>query len=352
MNYRELSAILKSRSPLVSFKSVAPTRIDLAGGTLDIWPVYLLLDRPSTVNVAIDVMTQVVVEDSGSSAYQVDDETTGRTLSAESGDALAGMAGAEIAGRLISFFAPHAPCRLRTKSFAPPQSGLGASSSLGIAIAGGLNAVTGFRYGGETLVEIVKNVEAQVLGAMTGSQDHIPALYGGAACLWWGVDGVRREALPVDTAQFESHFLLAYTHQPHRSGANNWEVVKRFLDGDRETRGGFEKIAEVSRAMKGALTASDFGLMAELLGEEWNARRKLAPAVGSPELDALLSGARRAGALSGKACGAGGGGCLVLAVPPEKRDAVSQAVERAGGSVIPFKVSKKGLHFDSTGGAV
>ena len=35
--------------------SSAPTRIDLAGGTIDIWPLYLFHDGAQTVNAAISL---------------------------------------------------------------------------------------------------------------------------------------------------------------------------------------------------------------------------------------------------------------------------------------------------------
>lgn len=346
MHYKGLFAILENSGQLVSLKSKAPTRIDLGGGTLDIWPLYLLLENAATVNVAINVFAEAEIEKSSNGRYRVSDLSGGREVESDSPRALAELPGAEIAGRLVAFFSPAEPYSISTRSLAPPQSGLGASSALGIAVAGGLNAATGFRHSGVELIEIVKDVEAQVLGAMTGSQDHFPPLFGGAACLWWGVGGTRRESLALDAARFEERFLLAYTHQPHRSGANNWEVVKRFLDGDGETRRAFERIVQVTLAMREAILASDFDRMARLLGDEWEARVGLAPAVRSPELDALLATARAAGAESGKACGAGGGGCLLLAVTPEKRKAVEAAVQSGGGSIVPFRVSARGLHFD------
>jgi D-glycero-alpha-D-manno-heptose-7-phosphate kinase len=330
---------------VVRLKTRAPTRIDLAGGTLDIWPIYLLIDNACTVNVAIDLYAEATFE-TGGSLFRVREESSGREVAAASPKELERIPGAEIAGALLQFFRPREPLALATRSLAPPQSGLGASSALAVAIASGLNALAGFPYDGTRLMEVVKNVEARVLGAMTGAQDHYPGLYGGAACLWWEADGVRREAIPLDGEAFGDHFVLAYTHQPHRSGANNWEVIKRFLDGDARTRRALEAIGGVSVGMRAALAASDWDRMAELLGEEWGARRQLAPAVSSPELEQLLSAALSAGARSGKACGAGGGGSLLLAIRPERRPEIERAVVGAGGQLVPFRVARHGLQLE------
>jgi D-glycero-alpha-D-manno-heptose-7-phosphate kinase len=327
----------------------APTRIDLAGGTLDIWPIYLLLREAATINVAIDLYAEARIEPRAAQ-WRVRVEERGQEIECSTPAELARQPGAEIAGRLLGFFSPDQPLSITTHSKAPPQSGLGASSSLGIAIASGLNALTGSRYEPSDLIEIVKDTEAQVLGTMTGAQDYYPAAYGGACCLWWRTGEVRREPLPLDASRFEQRFVLAYTHQPHRSGANNWEVVKRFLDGDPSAREACELIGGIAVRMRQAVTDNDLDRMAALIGEEWEARRRLAPAVSSPELERLLEAAMSAGADSGKACGAGGGGCLLVAAGLDKRRQVEEAIRAAGGSLLAFHVDEQGLQMTSSGG--
>ena len=327
----------------------APTRIDLAGGTLDIWPVYLMLEQAATVNVAIDLYAEASIEPA-TPTWRVTVEDGGGQIESPSPEELSKQTGAEIAGTLLGFFTPDEPVSITTRSHAPPQSGLGASSALGIALAGGLNQLAGSRYQPSDLIEIVKNTEAKILGTMTGVQDHYPPVYGGASCLWWGMGGDRREPLPLDASSFEERFLLAYTHQPHRSGVNNWEVVKRFLDGDVTTRQAFETIGAIAVEMRDALVNGDLERAGDLVGEEWEARQQLAPAVSSPEVERILLAALQSGADSGKACGAGGGGCLLIAVRPDKRPAVEDAIRAAGGSLVAFHVDTQGLQLDSAGG--
>jgi D-glycero-alpha-D-manno-heptose-7-phosphate kinase len=162
-------------------------------------------------------------------------------------------------------------------------------------------------------------------------------------CLWWEKLRHRHEPIPVDAALFEKRFLLAYSHQPHRSGATNWEVVRRFLEGDAGTRRALEKSGRTAVALRNALVAGDLDRVATLMGEDWDARREMAPAVSSPELEAIISSARKAGAISAKVCGAGGGGCMVLAVPDGKKPAVEAAVRAAGGSILPYRLVERGL---------
>ncbi len=175
------------------------------------------------------------------------------------------------------------------------------------------------------------------------TQDHYPPVFGGACCLWWGVHGARREKLPLDREAFEERFLLVYTNQPHHSGVNNWEVIKRFLDGDSTTRQALETIGKLAVHMRDALVQRNMGQVASLIKEEWWARRELAPAVSNPELESILAGALSSGATSGKVCGAGGGGCILIAVNPETRLPVKEAVLQAGGTPVEFHVAPRGL---------
>jgi D-glycero-alpha-D-manno-heptose-7-phosphate kinase len=327
----------------MAIRARSPSRIDLSGGTLDLWPLYLLVDEAATVNLAIDLYTEAAVSPSADGKWRVCEKVSGRERTASTPRELARFEGAEIAGRLLSFFDPPEPLSIETHSDAPPQAGLGASSSLGVSIAGALNGITGFRYHHQDLIEIVKDVEVEVLGTMTGAQDHYPPVYGGASCLWWEKLRHRREPIAVDAALFEKRFLLAYSHQPHRSGATNWEVVKRFLEGDPGTRRAVEKSGRTAVALRNALVAGDLERVAVLIGEDWNARREMAPAVSSPELESIIDSATKAGAIAAKVCGAGGGGCMVVGVPDGKRSAVVDAIRAAGGSILPYRLVDRGL---------
>lgn len=331
----------------MSLTSRAPSRVDLAGGTLDIWPLYLLIKHAATVNIAIDLYAEASLEPS-KNLWQITNNDGANVIHAATPRELEELPGAEIAGALLQVFTPEEPLRIQTRSKAPARSGLGASSALGIALAGALNGLTGFRYNRVELIEIVKNVEARVLGAMTGIQDHYPPVFGGANCLWWGIHGVKRESLPMDVGAFEDRFLLAYTHQPHRSGINNWEVIKRFLDGDGTTREALETIGRIAVTMREAVHHGDMDEVAKLVDREGEARRQLAPAVSSPEMEKILESAFSAGADAGKACGAGGGGCLLIAAKQEKRKAVEYAIRQAGGSLVPFQIARQGLKLYDT----
>ncbi len=49
------------------------------------------------------------------------------------------------------------------------------------------------------------------------------------------------------------------------------------------------------------------------------------------------------GALAGKVCGAGGGGCVVLLIEPDARARVEKAVADCGGELLPMKIDRQGV---------
>src|SRR5690606_9414042 len=127
------------------------------------------------------------------------------------------------------------------------------------------------------------------------------------------------------------------------SGINNWDVTKRHIDGDREVRERFARIRDIAAAMRTALEAGDWEEVGRQIGEEWENRKRLAPGVSTPTIDALLDAARAAGAWSGKVCGAGGGGCLFCIGPPDRIPAITAALESAGARILAFRVEEEGL---------
>jgi D-glycero-alpha-D-manno-heptose-7-phosphate kinase len=150
-----------------------------------------------------------------------------------------------------------------------------------------------------------------------------------------GGESVRR--LDVDLGRLGDSLLVVYSGVSHFSAGNNWQIVRRRLDGEPEATGLFAGIAEAAAAMPAALEAGDLARVGSLMSREWSFRRRLAEGITTPLLDALVEAALAAGAWGGKACGAGGGGCLAFLCPPERRAAVVAAVERAGGRVLPAR---------------
>jgi D-glycero-alpha-D-manno-heptose-7-phosphate kinase len=319
----------------------APTRIDLAGGTYDIWPLFLFHDGAQTINAAISLRAHCRLRSRRDHRIRLVSEDTGESIEAADPDEL-DLDTLPLIARLARHFGARGVDVL-TRSDSPVGAGIGGSSAMGVAAAAALAAWTGRNVGPEDLLTLAMNVEAQVLGVPTGVQDYRPAMYGGIAAIELGVTGVRRAALSVDPRELERRIVLAYTGASRQSGINNWVVMTRRIDGDPAVKMAFDGIRDAAAAMRSALERESWKDVGAALASEWMHRKRLAPAVTTPAIDAMLGRAQDAGALAGKVCGAGGGGCLFCIVDPDRRAGVVSALASAGAVVLPVTIEAAGV---------
>ena len=323
----------------------APCRVDLAGGTIDIWPLYLFHSNPVTVNFAVDRFASCVLR------TRADARITLRSRdlkSAEEFESLAALRAAKryklpLAAYVVRYFAPETGLDLETDSEAPAGAGISGSSTLIIALAAAFNKLTQAGHKLEKLREIAQNIEAQIIRVPTGCQDYYPAMYGGVSAIELTVAGVVRKPVLVDLEELNERVVLAYTGEPRNSGINNWEVMKAHIDGDRAVHRNFDRIAEIARAMRQALEKPDWEEAARLLRQEWSNRKKNAPGITTPLIDRLVEVTRRAGAVGAKVCGAGGGGCVLFLVERGAKGRVAEAIQREGATVLPVRVAPLGV---------
>ena len=333
----------------MKIQSKAPCRVDLAGGTLDIWPLYLHHADAVTVNFAVDRYTSCVIQTRGDSRINLYSRDLDKS---ESFRSLADLRAAKkyalpLAAYILRFFTPSSGLDMHTHSEAPAGAGISGSSSLIIATTSALNKLCNTRYNLETLREIAQNIEAQIIKVPTGCQDYYPAMYGGISAIELTPAGIRHNHIDIPHEELNRRAVLAYTGEPRNSGINNWEVTKAHIDGDKAVHRNFDKISAIANGMRAALTRQDWRDVAKLLREEWTLRRGNAPGITTPLIDSLIATARKHGGRAAKVCGAGGGGCFIVLVEEGTRDRVQSALRQKGGQPLDFHVVSEGLRFHS-----
>jgi D-glycero-alpha-D-manno-heptose-7-phosphate kinase len=323
----------------------APCRADLAGGTIDLWPLYLFHPGSVTVNFALNIQTTCRITPLSGKRIHFRSIDTKREESFSSLDALRKSRKFKlpISARLVEFFAPRQGFLMETDSESPAGAGISGSSALMIASTAALARFTERHLTLEQMRIIAQNVEAQVIEVPTGCQDYYPALYGGVNAIHLDIDGIYREAVRVFAEEIESRFVLAYTGAPRKSGINNWEVFKSHIDGDKRVFRNFERIAEIARSMHQALLRSRWDEVARLLREEWKLRRSNAPGITTPLIDKLIALASKNGGRAAKVCGAGGGGCVIFFVDRGSASRVATVIGENGGHVLPLKLARDGV---------
>jgi D-glycero-alpha-D-manno-heptose-7-phosphate kinase len=322
--------------------SSAPTRIDLAGGTIDIWPLYLFHSGAVTLNAAISLRAHATLEPRTDGRVELRSIDTDRIVSAARSSELDGDG--ELS--LLALLARHyrlENATLTTRGESPAGAGIAGSSALTIAVCGALAQWTNSSSHADDILQVAMNVECQTIRVPTGVQDYRPALYGGVAAIELGVGGINRVGLSVDPLELERRVVLAYTGAPRNSGTNNWDITKRHTDGDRHVFDCFERIRDTAAAMRLALERGDWDEVGRQIAIEWDNRKRLAPGVTTPVIDDLIARAGAAGATAAKVCGAGGGGCLFCYGPPSARGAIARALAEGGAQLLDYRIESEGL---------
>jgi D-glycero-alpha-D-manno-heptose-7-phosphate kinase len=327
-------------------ESSAPTRVDLAGGTIDIWPLYLFHPGAATVNFATSLRAHCRIEtrDDGRIVLESRDRKLAFETELAALEDLIREERLELISKLVHFFKPTTGFHLTANSEVPAGAGMGGSSALAIACIGALNRLVGNRYDERKFIAIAANIETMVIRVPAGFQDYYSAFYGATSCIHFGPDGIEREALKIDETKLENRIAICYTGEPRLSGTNNWDIYKRHIDGDPELFELFDGIRDSTLAMRQALLADDWTQVSETMRAAYPNRKRLAPGVTTPQMERLVEKALANGAEAAKICGAGGGGCIAFLCAEGRKAEVERAlIGEHGAEIIDWKFSQAGL---------
>jgi len=341
------------------FKVVAPTRADLAGGTLDIWPLYCAVGGGRTINVALDLCASVTFEILPSVVFKMEIESFGnQKCSFEdplSADAIRALpAAVQFPAFVASHFLrqqeglPEQCIRMKLETQAPLRSGLGGSSTLCVAMVRGLGRIfnqfveQGWQW---KLLEWVRDVEAAFLHTPTGTQDYLAALFGGLKSYTSEIGGIRvNDYAEGMQAALKERLLVIFSGEMHSSGLSNWELFKGAMEGNTDVMRGFHSIAAVAEKLHQELSASKVSWrnVGALWNEEWKIRQQVFK-VQTSRLDEIVDFLTQQKVLGRKVCGAAAGGSLIALVEPEDRERIRAACEQAGMQVLKTSPATNGV---------
>lgn len=324
--------MIASASPGSGVRVRSWCRADLAGGTLDIWPLGLLHPGSRTINVALDLAVEVELRPAAD-RYRV--WQAGSRLEADSATELAASADGALVG-LVAAELHLPPVDISIRSASPRGGGLGGSSALVVALIAAAEALQGRPESStERRAALARDLEARLMGLPAGRQDHFPALLGGALEVRHEPGGERVRRLDVDLDELGRCLLVAYSGQSHFSAGHNWQIIRRRLDGDGDVARCLDGIRDAAERLSEKLERGLLEEVGRLMSREWSWRRRLATGISTPAIESLLAAAVEAGAWGGKACGAGGGGCIVVLCPAERSGDVARGLAAAGAQVLP-----------------
>lgn len=233
---------------------------------------------------------------------------------------------------------------VRYQSDLPSGSGLGTSAALNVCWLSLVKSQIASDEDRARLAELAYQLE-EILGILGGKQDQYACAFGGFNSMTFGekVEVERLSLRPETIAELESRLVLCYTGKPRLSGNIHENVWGAFRRGAPETVKALYALRDIAVRMRTVLLEGDVETFADLLQQNWTNQRALDPSVSNAQIDALFATAAHAGAARGKACGAGGGGCLLFCADAGKKEAVSAALADAGVRVISFQFDFTGL---------
>jgi D-glycero-alpha-D-manno-heptose-7-phosphate kinase len=290
--------------------SRAPVRVDFAGG----WTDVDIFARGAGGVVLNATINQYV---------------TGRLAKQESGEGAGAREGLDVAYGFDL----------------PSGSGLGTSATLNVVWLSLIKSQIVTGEDRKQIAELAYQLEA-MLGILGGRQDQYAAALGGFNLMTFGEDGVGVERLavaPETVRALEERVVLCYTGKPRLSASIHENVWGAFRQGNPATVSALYGLRDVALRMKPVLLGGDLDAFADLLAENWAHQKALDPSVTNAQMDSLFETAAEAGARGGKACGAGGGGCLLFVTEPGRKEAVADALSQAGARIIPFAFESDGL---------
>lgn len=328
----------------------APTRVDLAGGTIDLWPIHQILSHKATVNLGVNLDAQVEVVASSDNQYRFISQDQQVSIVGNF-DKVSHSHELPLIGLILSnLWDSSLPAvTISTAAKSPAGAGLGGSSCLAVTLAGALLEAKRVLRKGEfidenTLVRIVRDIEAKIIHCPTGVQDYWGAVRGGINILRYPPGAVKVETLPPSSCpKISEELILCYSGKSRQSAMNNWEIFKKVFDGNKQVIEIFNEIGKAAESCAEAIKEGDLFRCLHYSELEWRLRIQLWPDIETQETKRLDDAARKAGARFTRVCGAGGGGVMVVFAPVEKHKLVKSALMANGGIILNAGVATAGL---------
>jgi D-glycero-alpha-D-manno-heptose-7-phosphate kinase len=311
----------------------APLRLDLAGGWTDV-PPFSTQEGGVVVNAAISLGVEAEFEPGSSGILIVAEDLN---LAARVGGAadLGRDGNLQLHKAALRMF-PCGPGTLRTRSDVPPGSGLGSSGALDVALVRVLTWARGEEAEAAEIAAHGWHLEVVEAGVPGGRQDQYAAALGGFHRFSFQGEDVGVERLNLDPAflaELERCLVVCYSGRSRISGDTIARVMRAFESGDPVVRGALFELREIAEAMVAALKQGDVARTGALLSANWVQQQRLDPAMRTEEMAALEAAMRDAGAVGGKAAGAGAGGSMFFLMGGDPQSGL-EAARRVGAQVL------------------
>ena len=334
----------------MKIKSWAPCRIDFAGGMTDV-ALFTEDEAGIVVNATIDIYSHsdITFNKDGLKIYSEDFDTL---LEVEDIKQLKYDGNLDLIKSAIVrfnkfFIIPTTNLKLKTKSEAPPGSGLGTSAAMGVSLMSILSSLAGVCHIHPAfLAELASDIEQRELNIRGGKQDHYASAAGGFNYMKFKGENVEYQKLNLSKStirELEKDLVLCYSGQSRLSGDVHEKVANSFIDREQSTLDALNILRSTAKDIKDVLLDNRLEEFGWLLNQNWNGQKLLHPEMTNDWIDNLFKVAYSSGAIGGKVLGAGGGGCIIFYCP-NRKEKVSEMLAGYGAKVMSFRFVTEGVN--------
>lgn len=333
-------------------RSKAPLRLGLAGGGSDVSP-YSDMYGGYILNATINLYAYCTIKETHDGKITIEATDIEQYCELPLGDSLIIDGNLDLVkgvyNRVIKDFGIKdlKAFRITTYADAPPGSGLGSSSTMVVAILKAFTEWFNLPLGEYDIAYYAYRIEREDLKLSGGKQDQYAAAFGGFNFMEFFQDRVIVNPLRIKrwiTDELETSMVLYYTGASRSSAKIIEDQKKNTSSGKKEAIEAMHRIKQSALDMKEAILKGEFSKFTAILGQAWEDKKKMADSISNAEIEEIFNIAIKAGAITGKVSGAGGGGFIIFIVDPTKRVSVVNALEKCNGRVVPFQFSVGGCH--------
>ncbi|MBN1477527.1 GHMP kinase [Candidatus Sumerlaeota bacterium] len=326
-------------------KARAPIRLDFAGGFTDV-PPYSAREGGAVVNAAINRYTYTTLVPRADGALKMFSADFDLFVEVKSFRDIEYDGNLDMVKAAINTLGIEQGMDLYVRCDAPPGSGTGSSASIGVALIGLLNHLQDRKLSPHEIAQLARRLEFQELKIAGGKQDQYAAAVGGVNFIEFLDPTVSSSRLDVPREvilDLEKHLVLCYTGKSRLSGNLIENVMGNYEKGEITTTRALGRLKEIAHEVKTALLVGDTPRLGALLAENWECQKRLDGSITNDQIEHLFKVAMGAGAIGGKALGAGGGGCLLFMADSNREHSLRRALEGEGVQIIDFNFDTQGL---------
>jgi D-glycero-alpha-D-manno-heptose-7-phosphate kinase len=323
----------------------APVRIDFGGGGTDIEP-YSSEHTGFVVNSTINKYIRTIVAKRNDKMIKIISSDFSTIIEKESINDLTYDSSLDLIKGLIKRVNPNSGLDLFTRGDIPPKSGLGASASLSTSIIGALTRLMDKKLSDGEIAEIGYLTEHDDLKNEGGRQDQYASVFGGFNQIeFLGDNNVKVSKLNIKSSfsnYLNKNMVLVYTGNPHTSGNIISRQVESYNKKEDVAVESLHKVKEIAQNIRDSLLNENFENFAKALTQDWEFKTKLNPLITTERMRMLNKIALSNGAIGGRVCGAGGGGCMIWVCKEGTKEAVISNLKKENTNEIKYEFNNKG----------